>query len=358
MDNLPPSEIAYQEAHINDNRSTSLIVVCSIFTGAALLSMLLRLLARRVSRTSLGLDDYFSLATTISLIGLNISACLVGHFGVGRHLLWVARDPENFIRIGKAEIALSVCYDWSMALGKLSVLALLARAFTLRELWFKIGVFFWATWIVLWWMAGWFIIFLECRPLSTNWGVPTQCRPAFRTSLSTSLFNAVSDVGILILPQPLIWKLRLPFIKKFALSLIFLVGGFATAIGIARIPLLKGANSGATYDTTYTSVDGVVFTVLEPSSVLICACLPTTRSLFGRLPKTPATSQYFVSSSRGSRPSAYDTLEQGQQDSLVSRSQVNGRERLRNKLPDSYEGFELTPTPSKGYGPKEARNFV
>ena len=124
----------------------------------------------------------------------------------------------------QTELAFSVCYDWSMALGKLSILALLARVFTLHQKWFKVGIYFWATSTVLWWTSGWFIIFLECRPLSTNWGVPSQCRPAFRTSISAAVFNAISDLGVLILPQPLIWKLQLPVAKRFGLSLVFLMG--------------------------------------------------------------------------------------------------------------------------------------
>ena len=125
----------------------------------------------------------------------------------------------------QTELAYSVFYDWSMTLGKLSILALLARVFTFHRMWFKVGVYFWATWIILWWTAGWFIIFLECRPLSTSWGVPTQCRPGFPASVAAATFNAVSDVGMLILPQPLIWHLQLPVPKKVALSLVFLVGG-------------------------------------------------------------------------------------------------------------------------------------
>lgn len=111
-----------------------------------------------------------------------------------------------------------------MFLGKLSVLALLARIFTLSNRPFKIGVYFWATWIFLWWTASWFIVFLECRPLSTSWGVPYQCRPSFTTSICAAVFNVISDFGILILPQPLIWTLRLSYGKKLAISLVFLVG--------------------------------------------------------------------------------------------------------------------------------------
>ena len=76
MDSFPPEEIAYQTAHIKDNRSTLLMVVSSLFTGAATLSFVIRIIARRVSRAPLGWDDYLSCAATISLIGVNISACL------------------------------------------------------------------------------------------------------------------------------------------------------------------------------------------------------------------------------------------------------------------------------------------
>ncbi len=60
----------------------------------------------------------------------------------------------------QAEFALSVCYDLSMLLGKLSVLAILARVFTLHHRWFQIGLYFWTAWTVLWFIAGVFIVTL------------------------------------------------------------------------------------------------------------------------------------------------------------------------------------------------------
>ena len=124
----------------------------------------------------------------------------------------------------QTELAFSVFYDLSMMLGKISILLLLVRVFTLHQRWFRLSVYFWAAWTMLWWIGGLLVIFLECRPLSTNWGVPTQCRPSFTTSVTVGVFNAVSDVGILMLPQPLIWKLHLPFNKKLWLSVLFMVG--------------------------------------------------------------------------------------------------------------------------------------
>lgn len=65
MASLPASEIAYQQAHINDNLSTTLIAVSTIFCGVALLSLVVRLIARRLANASFGWDDYFAIATMV-----------------------------------------------------------------------------------------------------------------------------------------------------------------------------------------------------------------------------------------------------------------------------------------------------
>ena len=67
MTSLPPSEFAYEEAHINDNLSTTLIAVCNVFTAVALLCLVARLTARRLARVLLGWDDYIAIAATASL---------------------------------------------------------------------------------------------------------------------------------------------------------------------------------------------------------------------------------------------------------------------------------------------------
>lgn len=104
----------------------------------------------------------------------------------------------------------------------------------------------------------------------------------------------------------------------------------ATAISIARIPLLKGLNSGSNLDPTCeflpssaflhflppslrprhpltlgsqldTSTLPVIFTVLEPASILISACMPMTQGLFKRLGKTKLMS-YFSLFTRPTTP--------------------------------------------------------
>lgn len=117
MDNFPPEEIAYQTAHIEDNRSVLITVVASVFTGVALLSLFIRIISRTVTRAKLGADDYLSIGATVALIGVFVTVCygmwsvvflhspinrwIAAHFGIGRHLIFVAQNPQNFIEIGK-----------------------------------------------------------------------------------------------------------------------------------------------------------------------------------------------------------------------------------------------------------------
>ena len=118
--------------------------------------------------------------------------------------------------------ALELFYTPTLALGKLSVLALYIRIFRKANKTFTIAAALIATWIILWSIGVYLDIFLECRPLDTLW--LGDCAPSFATSVSTSVLNIVSDVALLILPQPLLWRLQMPIRKKLALSSVFCLG--------------------------------------------------------------------------------------------------------------------------------------
>lgn len=61
----PAKEFQYQQAHITDNVTTSLIVanvICSLVAGSA---VLLRIISRRLKKLSLGVDDYMALSAMV-----------------------------------------------------------------------------------------------------------------------------------------------------------------------------------------------------------------------------------------------------------------------------------------------------
>lgn len=69
MASLSPSDVQYQKAHIDDNKSAEIIAACAICLTAAYSTVFLRFVSRRLSSTSLEADDYFILT---ALVG---SAC-------------------------------------------------------------------------------------------------------------------------------------------------------------------------------------------------------------------------------------------------------------------------------------------
>lgn len=61
----PASEIQYEQAHITDNATNSIILanaICSVVAGSA---VLLRITSRRLKKLSLGVDDYMAMLAVV-----------------------------------------------------------------------------------------------------------------------------------------------------------------------------------------------------------------------------------------------------------------------------------------------------
>lgn len=65
-----------------------------------------------------------------------------------------------------------------------------------------------------------------CNPRKKYWDVlqPGHCVDWDAFDMTTGIFNAVSDVVVLLIPQYTIWKLQMPLMRKLSVSAIFLVG--------------------------------------------------------------------------------------------------------------------------------------
>lgn len=62
---LAPRQMRLSQADPNEERSTLLIVVSSIFSGIGVLACVLRIYARRLTRVSLGVDDNLAVGATV-----------------------------------------------------------------------------------------------------------------------------------------------------------------------------------------------------------------------------------------------------------------------------------------------------
>lgn len=69
--------------------------------------------------------------------------------------------------------------------------------------------------------------FLACRPLAHAWNplVEGKCvKDSLAVHIVSAGINTVSDLIIVVLPQPIIWRLELDRQKKWGLTAVFLLG--------------------------------------------------------------------------------------------------------------------------------------
>ncbi|KAL8702155.1 MAG: hypothetical protein Q9201_004547 [Fulgogasparrea decipioides] len=130
---------------------------------------------------------------------------------------------------------------------------------------------------------------LLCHPISYNWdgSIDGHCGDVAANCLTGEGINTLTDIIILILPMPTIWRLHVPLHSKITLSFIFGLGSFICIISIIRFrslfdyttaPMMESKiyNSDGTYDNNLP----ILYTVLESSLGVICACLVFLKPIF------------------------------------------------------------------------------
>ncbi|KAL9630780.1 MAG: hypothetical protein Q9164_006247 [Protoblastenia rupestris] len=202
------------------------------------------------------------------------------YFGLGRHIPTVSEGQQ--VQFLKALLAIQSMYFCTQAIIKTSLLLLYYRIFS------QIKAYRWAIYIAgaivfAWWAALFFAGIFECVPVSAFWDRSIKnpkCFDLIAFSLANGISNLLTDVMILLLPIPMVWRLHMDKKQKLTLTFIFLLGIFVCAISIVRIITLKNYNP---IDPTWNCVDIFLWTIVESSIAILSACLPTLRPLFGSL---------------------------------------------------------------------------
>jgi hypothetical protein len=112
----------------------------------------------------------------------------------------------------------------------------------------KRNTFFWACHIILWinilfYSASFFAINLACIPRQRIWDktiTEGHCFNENELYLAGTIVNLISDVAILLVPQKVIWSLKMSVKRKIGVSLIFATGLLYVSIlsSDARLTLL------------------------------------------------------------------------------------------------------------------------
>ncbi|KAI1185377.1 hypothetical protein F5B17DRAFT_408068 [Nemania serpens] len=122
----------------------------------------------------------------------------------------------------------------------------------------------------------------QCYPIYGAWtfwdgSFRGHCNNIHLTSWLQAGFNIALDLVVIVLPLPLLSGLSTSIARKFHIIIMFSLGFFVTIISVVRLnALVVFANSS---NVSYDYVRLGLYSIIEASVGIICACLPTFRAL-------------------------------------------------------------------------------
>ena len=198
--------------------------------------------------------------------------------GVGLHYGELLKSsPETLESWAKSGYAAETLYCTAVVFPKLSILYAYLRIFTLRP--YRIAVYIIGAVVVATGVAGVITSLTACRPFSARWDLDNRQQScidliAYWRYISTP--NIATGVAMLILPIPVIWRLKVSKGQKWGLLFVFGMGSIGFASSISRFSVFFNA-SFLNDDPTFLAAHLATCTMVEPGMYLIAACLPTLR---------------------------------------------------------------------------------
>ncbi|EUC46563.1 hypothetical protein COCMIDRAFT_35794 [Bipolaris oryzae ATCC 44560] len=130
--------------------------------------------------------------------------------------------------------------------------------------------------------AIFFSLLFACKPIAASWDpllLPTAvCTNRGGIYIATAVIGVVTDVILIAIPIPTIWRLQMPTKQKIGLTIVFAIGSITMVTSIIRLVVLLPALTEP--DQTWIIAVGCVWIIVESNLLIICCSLPTLRRFF------------------------------------------------------------------------------
>ncbi|KAF4958723.1 hypothetical protein FSARC_10948 [Fusarium sarcochroum] len=278
----------------------------SITWGGALIALILRVLARRMTKQAWWFDDYFCVSAFLFASAYN-SVIIVWtkqwHLGRIFDEDISPDDRENILTYGRLLMLMcEYCYTSSIASSKFTILFLYWRLFKHSKIRLPIQIMLAVT--ILWTLLRIFMVSLQCIPLTFFWDKTVDGHCGIDSSnffFGTVLTHFVMDVVILVLPMIEVGNLRLRLGQKLAVIGLFLIGALvclASVFVLVESITYDEKTSQMPHDTALNFAWGGV----EINIAIVSACVPLLRPIIAIILPTS-----FLSSYGSSHPISYAT---------------------------------------------------
>ncbi|KAH6958201.1 hypothetical protein DER45DRAFT_213337 [Fusarium avenaceum] len=239
-------------------------------TVLAMVSCALRLYSRHLKAQKLWWDDYlilFSMCWNLIVVGFIFA---MHANGMGLHADKV--PLTQIVMMAKWLVVAEVLYAWNLGWTKLSLLLMYYRIF--RVPYFKKMAWIVGSFVFAWVITITFLFIFICIPVAKLWypDLPGRCINQVGTWIANAASTIFTDIVILCLPLPPIWKLQLGKSEKLGLTAAFAIGSFVVFASAYRTSVLFTYTST---DPSYTLAPTVGWTEIEMSAGIVSANLPT-----------------------------------------------------------------------------------
>ncbi|PYH91991.1 hypothetical protein BO71DRAFT_330972 [Aspergillus ellipticus CBS 707.79] len=263
------------------NKGPLFIRVTGILTAIAFILTAYRVLWKVHMKSMIAVDDMIISFSMLIQIVNTVMGDLACHYGFGRHKTDIVRTGGNVILTLKYFWLFQILYKLVLCLNKLSFLSFYLRLFPTR----KFRLICWITISLVLCSTFGFVIatIFQCIPVRASWykHIPKKCvnNASFRWSWAG--YNTVMDIWVCLLPLPVLAQLQLDKGRKIGVMLVFCMGLFVCVTSVIRMWAM--VESTKTDDPTWGSFDALLWSAIEASTGIICACLPFLKHPIQRL---------------------------------------------------------------------------
>ena len=197
---------------------------------------------------------------------------------MGRH--WVTINKRDRFETNKYFFMAQVTYKAAINLVKCCILLLYLRLFQVVS-WFRLSCWALLAIVATYCFSSIVVTIFQCNPVirAFDKDTPGQCIDTAKFWFANAGFSIATDIIILLLPLPLVWRLEIPRTQKVALVAVFAVGIFVVVTSCLRVTTLDLFATSP--DNTY-NIANVMWTIIEPNVAVVCSCLPILRPLVVR----------------------------------------------------------------------------
>ncbi|KAL4962760.1 uncharacterized protein BDV14DRAFT_191416 [Aspergillus stella-maris] len=274
-----------------NNAQKSILGVSAVFIVLPCVAVALRVYGRRLKGVPLDMSDYLIMGGLVrSLLG-------VLNCGVGYHMIEVIQEHGTgpVILFMKELVAIQILWAVGNSCVKLSLVSFYCRVFSFP--YFILMAKATATFIILWALAVILGGFLLCQPFAYTWdqSIPGgHCGNQVVSYQITGALNLVTDLMVLTMPMPYLWKLEMRISQKLPLIAVFAIGLFVCVATIMRLVSLSLLDFN---DLTFNITDALIWGTIEPALGVTLACIPFMKPVF---PFTRSMARYTTYSSTDS----------------------------------------------------------